>query len=99
MNKYGQFQAKDIDDKFMLEAVWYVQNLPSGICYQSNLWEYRPHWAMRWDVERLLPMFPIRVIEAKVDALERRGLMQGCTCGCRGDYELMPDGLKLIGKQ
>lgn len=94
MNKYGQFQAKDIDDKFLLEAVWYVQNQRTD---RTGLrWSHVPHWAIRWDVERLLPVFPERVIQRKAAALMARGLMQGCTCGCRGDYELTKEGLVFL---
>ncbi len=39
-----------------------------------------------------MPVFPIEVIRSKAGALIRRGLLTGCDCGCRGDFELTPQG-------
>ena len=33
---------------------------------------------------------------AKMKQLHRRGLVGGCTCGCRGDWEITDKGLELI---
>lgn len=48
-----------------------------------------PRWASRWDVEELLPDVPAKVLLAKARSLIRRGLMTGCYCGCRGDWEVV----------
>ena len=37
-----------------------------------------------------------RLAIAKMRMLIRRGLIDGCTCGCRGDYELTEKGRKLL---
>ena len=41
---------------------------------------------------------PYRLALAKMKTLIRRGLINGCTCGCRGDYELTEKGRKLLEK-
>jgi hypothetical protein len=91
MDKRGRFQAKDIDDVFFLRAVDYACNTTHSIAFGTESGDI-PHWSFRWDLERLMPMFPERVILAKASALIRRGLMSGCDCGCRGDFELTKDG-------
>lgn len=35
---------------------------------------------------------------AKMRQLYKRGLVGGCPCSCRGDWEITDKGLKLIGK-
>jgi hypothetical protein len=41
---------------------------------------------------------PEKVIRAKLSKLIRRGLIGGCDCGCRGDFEITDKGLALIGR-
>ena len=41
---------------------------------------------------------PPKVALAKMRALYRRGLVGGCDCGCRGDFEITDKGLALIGR-
>jgi hypothetical protein len=33
-----------------------------------------------------------KLVKAKMKSLIKRGLVDGCTCGCRGDYEITPKG-------
>lgn len=40
----------------------------------------------RWTLAELLPEYPEKVIVAKLVKLKRRGLADGCDCGCRGDW-------------
>jgi len=45
---------------------------------------------------------PKKLAHAKMNTLIRRGLVDGCSCGCRGDYVLTEKGkelLELIGEQ
>ena len=74
MNK--TVQAKDVPDLAMECAIVTSMLARDG------------HWATRWDVEELLPEYPPKILLAKAKAFIRRGLIDGCTCGCRGDYEL-----------
>lgn len=39
---------------------------------------------------------PNRVVMAKMRRLIERGLVSGCACGCRGDFELTEKGRKLL---
>jgi hypothetical protein len=45
------------------------------------------------------PDVPDRLLLAKMDGLIRRGLVDGCTCGCRGDFVLTAKGREVIGLQ
>ena len=42
---------------------------------------------------------PEKVGRAKMDALIRRELVSGCTCGCRGDFEVTDKGRKYLGEK
>lgn len=35
---------------------------------------------------------PPKLVHAKMKMLMRRGLVTGCPCGCRGDFEITPKG-------
>lgn len=68
-------------------------------------------WAMRWNVRAVLaghpkavgtpdasqdwPGVPENLVLAKARKLIRRGLMSGCACGCRGDFEVTAKGRAL----
>ncbi len=39
----------------------------------------------------------MKLQRAKMTMLMNRGLIGGCDCGCRGDYEITNKGLALIG--
>lgn len=60
-------------------------------------WKLDPHWVLIWEIELRFKQFPPKVVAAKLKALVRRGLLDGCTCGCRGDYELTYDGEVRLG--
>lgn len=101
--KNGRFQAKDIDDVFFLRCVDWCSMCPeppSTLHGVSNPGYYPldnfPHWAFTWNLDYLMPMFPSEVILAKASALIRRGLLTGCDCGCRGDFELTEAGRSAI---
>lgn len=46
------------------------------------------HWANRWDIAKALGNLPEKVVLAKLRGLVKRGMITGCACGCRGDFEL-----------
>lgn len=50
-----------------------------------------PSWTQSWDLQEAFPRFPPKVLLAKMRALKKRGLVDGCGCGCRGDWELIPE--------
>lgn len=99
--KRGRWQAKDIDDRFFLACVEWASReaLPPQPSQWKQLpWEPRacPHWVFTWNLECMLPVFPVELIRAKAGALIRRGLLDGCDCGCRGDFELTPAGAAFL---
>lgn len=42
---------------------------------------------------------PEKVALAKMHALIRRGLVDGCACGCRGDFTITDKGRSLMGSR
>jgi len=76
-------QSKDIPDRPILEL---LASLPGN------------QWAMRYrDASpSIIPAFPAEVndklVLAKMRALVRRGLVDGCVCGCRGDFTITQKG-------
>jgi hypothetical protein len=70
-----------------------------------------PSWASRWDLATVLaghpefvgtgyatqdwPGVPPKLLLAKAKRLDRRGLISGCACGCRGDFEITAKGREL----
>lgn len=55
-------------------------------------------WATRFSgldnsIQQAMPaQTPDKLVRAKMASLIRRKLVDGCICGCRGDYELTPAG-------
>ncbi|AOT23819.1 hypothetical protein SEA_TBOND007_80 [Mycobacterium phage TBond007] len=88
--------ARDIPDTRFLAAVAVVTHARGGV------------WANRWDVARVLGGVaidgpagdvvgvPWRVVLAKFRRVAGRGLVTGCDCGCRGDFELTEAGWTLL---
>ena len=59
---------------------------------------HKGRWC-NWFLESELSVFnampvgiPGNLVHAKMRSLIRRGLVTGCTCGCRGDFEITPKG-------
>lgn len=40
---------------------------------------------------------PRKLILAKMKQMIHRGVVNGCSCGCRGDFEITEKGLKELG--
>lgn len=53
-------------------------------------------WTHRWDMAERLPGVPEKVVLAKARRLIQRGLMDGCFCGCRGDFEITAKGIQYL---
>ena len=48
-----------------------------------------------WSIPSEVPEaagFPWKVLLAKMAAMQRRGLVDGCACGCRGDWVITDKG-------
>lgn len=74
-------QAKDISDEDFIAAVQEASR------QAAKRWGAKDAWAMVWDVTAILGV-PEKVVRAKAERIIKRGLMDGCTCGCRGDFDL-----------
>ena len=73
--------AKDITDAEILAAI------------TSARAERGSTWATRWDLEERLPQYPPKVILAKCRSMLRRRLIEGCACGCSGQWEIVEETL------
>lgn len=86
-------QAKDVRDEDFLEAI------ETSIEARTIEWGFQAHYASRWDIRDLLGHhIPEKVVLAKANQLMKRDIIDGCACGCRGDFEIVeekaPDGLE-----
>ena len=92
--KHGKLQCKDIPDRPILELL--AANPGRWHTYHANPHTPSVHPAFACigydgtsSTER---EGTVRLILAKMASLIRRGLVDGCTCGCRGDFEITPEG-------
>lgn len=67
--------AKDLPDEAVLSVVRRIN-------------DDEQRWALTWDLYAALPAAPAKVVHAKCRRLIQRGLLDGCPCGCRGDFEI-----------
>lgn len=83
-------QCKDIPDELILKF----------------LSEYQGQWTCLWygKLEGVVDLYyafptgtPEKLIRSKMKKLHKKGLVGGCPCGCRGDFEITDKGLAFIG--
>jgi hypothetical protein len=75
-----RMQCKDISDEVFLAALRRVPG--SANC------GWRNRWAVHAELEAVVGPVPERLMLAKARRLIARGLMKGCACGCRGDWQI-----------
>jgi len=87
--KNARIQCKDIPDNvFLFEILrgqmrrWIDWYGPDERSHQLEL-----PWCLVWDLD-FPDWIPYKVILRKADKLIKQGRMDGCTCGCRGDFEV-----------
>ena len=52
------------------------------------------------DVRNAMPReVPEKLVLGKMRVLIRRGLVDGCPCGCRGDFEITDKGIQWLAAQ
>lgn len=78
-------KAADIPDATFLDVVRRLNTDVSRNREYMGMELRPPHPAMLWQVTELLAM-PEKVVRAKARKLIARGLLDGCPCGCRGDF-------------
>jgi hypothetical protein len=79
-------QCKDIPDVPLVRFIAEKQR-------EKNL------WVNTWDFDETpYANLPDNLLRAKMGQLIKRGLITGCNCGCRGDYEITIKGLLFISE-
>jgi hypothetical protein len=84
--KHGRMQAKDIDGRRVLQ--WLSQQDRAAT-----------HWKpliMPSVLDAMPAGTPEKVALAKMSALLKQGLVDGCGCGCRGDWRITDKGRGLL---
>ena len=83
-------QCKDIPDEPILQflAGW------SPVC-TTWFWsdDYKPPNSV---VNAMPPETPAKLALAKMGSMIRKGIVTGCPCGCRGDFEITDKGRGLL---
>ncbi len=81
-------KASDIPDLTLLAVIDHV-NRQKG------------YWANNGDIQMVMEEagVPDKVILAKCARLKKRKLVDGCACGCRGDWELTQAGANLLASE
>lgn len=78
----GRLQCKDIPDIPILRFLLEHEGQWCNWCFNNER-----------DVRKVMPInIPAKLPLAKMRQLIRRGLVSGCTCGCRGDFEITEKG-------
>jgi hypothetical protein len=79
-------QCKDIPDRPILEL----------LARTPDKW-HNWYFGNERDVRQAMPPeTPEKLVLAKMRMLIRRGLVDGCDCGCRGDFVITPKGLATV---
>lgn len=83
-------QCKDIPDAPVLR---FLANLPPWPDGQPRAWG-NWYFGDDADVSAAMPAgIPEKLVLAKMRQMIRRRVVDGCTCGCRGDFEITEKGL------
>lgn len=82
-------QCKDVPDKPILEFLLQRKNEGKMWCYWMNGFENSIGQSMPEGT-------PDKIRMAKMRRLIYRGLVSGCGCGCRGDYEITEKGIEYL---
>lgn len=80
--KKGRLQSKDIDDRYALTVVRDLSTIP-------------PYRAILWHIVDAMNA-PGKLVRAKCARLVERGFLEGCACGCRGDFRLTDKGVAFL---
>ena len=92
-----KIQAKHLPERAILEHLAKRRSEGGYICTHWDCEEVgggdpEDSWYLRNAAPELAKV-PEKVLLAKLRALAKRGLVSGCDCGCRGDWEITPEGL------
>lgn len=93
-------QCKDIPDLPIVEFVAALDNKRWGTWFMPDdpVQHHHPD-----TFNSVYPLFgevvPHKLMLAKMANLMKRGLIDGCPCGCRGDYEITKKGRAFVVEQ
>ena len=67
----------------------------------KHLNKNKDEWHMLWESEySIVPAFPPntpeKLIRAKMSKLINKDYVEGCSCGCRGDFYITQKGINLL---
>jgi hypothetical protein len=106
MSEEMKKQVKDLDDLPVLQFLAMLERKEIVSCYNTGpgLQCFRPttgtiHEGFPNSVLNALPYggaYPTKLRVAKIKSMHRRGLIDGCVCGCRGDFELTDAGRAVL---
>lgn len=104
----ARVQAKDIPDEVFMRAVLAAMERKAaegwgsgrGVVFSTGHYDGSP-WVMRGEVSEELERvtgikWPWKVELAKFRQLEKRKLLDGCSCGCRGDIQITVKGAECL---
>lgn len=92
-----RLKASDIPDDLMMSFILKRSMTPR----EESAWgpDRLPRWVFGWDFKGpLWDNYPTKVIVAKINALQKRGLISACTCGCRMDIEITRKGAEYLAE-
>lgn len=96
--KRKRIQAKDLPDRDVLALVLAISMGEKPRQYPDIPMRKGPtEWVFTSDLAlHLSEHIPWKVVLAKLRALVKRKLLDGCACGCRGDFWVTPAGRALL---
>jgi hypothetical protein len=87
----SKVQAKDIPDDALVDLVKALQGAPIAYIHGGGreVEMSKIPRAMFTDICNLWSTVPPKVIQTKLKKLVERGLIDGCACGCRGEFTVI----------
>ncbi len=95
----GKIQVKDIPDQAMIDLVDRLWNAPRAYMEGDNLVVFYPNGASTFDILKMWDSIPPKVIMAKLKKLVAANKLDGCTCGCRGEFTVVRADEKYLVEQ
>jgi hypothetical protein len=90
-------KASDISDIEMLQLIRQEQIEKKA---ERPVWADEPVetvWTCTWTLAaKLAPTYPEKVVAAKLRKLLKKKMIDGCPCGCRGDWTVLPKGEEIL---
>ncbi len=83
-----KLQCKDVEEKPILEFLFLHKNTPCSI-FEPQYAERSVHLAFPKDI-------PFNLLRGKMSQMIRKGFVDGCCCGCRGDFEITKKGISKL---